>query len=407
MKGPATPSEAARYKSDMKKALKVFDEPHLKGSNEEVRVTLEVPDGPADDSSSSSFEFAVEDISSDDDEVLVNDVDVSMHAEDVTVKTVIATKSLAEVTKNDNTVTLTSKIVKMTDDEIVTDDNHVTEEQIPEQQTETSNVDTHIAPTREAQTDFLNENEHADMNLSELLKNPGESEVQSMVDVPVTQATHAALRHPPIKSTMNLSHDTTTIPSSLPPPTQPKQVKTKSFVKKSTLPNPQDSSSPLENKVYRLERKLENATKKSIPTLSWSKADIKIYDQKDLLFKMMDKAKTFTRHPKHKALYDALAASLIVDEGDMDRVFDKKKKQKKPNSSKNEKGKADTLKQEKSSSKPSLSTQPVDADEGILDVETNAEDIGHNSTPSVPVANKPNWFKESPRPETPDSPDPD
>ncbi|GKA47363.1 hypothetical protein Tco_0740246 [Tanacetum coccineum] len=288
---------------------------------------------------------------------------------------------------------------------------------------------------------FLNENEHADMNLSELLKNPGESKVQSMVDVPVTQATHVSLRHPPIKSTMNLSHDTTTILSSLPPPTQPRQVKTKSFVKKSTLPNPQDNSSPFENRVYRLERKLENVTKKSMPTPSWSKADTKIYDQKDLLFRMMDKAKTFTRHPIHKALHDALAASLIVDEGDMDRVFgkshprnkhdkdhpldadskkkrrrddtdidpsasadkDKKKKQKKHASSKNEKGKADTSKQEKSSSKPSLSTQPVDADEGILDVETNAEDIGHNYTPAIPVVNKPNWFKESPRQKSKDS----
>ncbi|GKA24464.1 hypothetical protein Tco_0710497 [Tanacetum coccineum] len=145
MKGPATPSEAARYKSDMKRALitskndfiiqfrpkgpgegsgialEVFDEPHLKGSNEEARVTPEVPDGPTDDSSSSSSEFSVEDISSDDDEVLVNDVDVFIHAEYVTVTTVIATESLDEVTKNDNTFTLTSEIVKITDDEIVTD----------------------------------------------------------------------------------------------------------------------------------------------------------------------------------------------------------------------------------------------------------------------------------------------
>ncbi|GKF20272.1 hypothetical protein Tco_0068910, partial [Tanacetum coccineum] len=46
------------------------------------------------------------------------------------------------------------------------------------------------------------------------------------------------------------------------------------------------------------------------------------------------------------------------------------------------------------------------ADEGILDIETNTEDIVYNSTLSASVANKPNWFKESPRPESPDSPDP-
>ncbi|GKC52435.1 hypothetical protein Tco_1075180 [Tanacetum coccineum] len=150
-----------------------------------------------------------------------------------------------------------------------------------------------------------------------------------------------------------------------------------------------------------------------MPTPSWSKADSKIYDQKDFLFRMMDKAKTFKRHLKHKALYDALAASLIVDEDDMDIVFgkshprnnydkdhppaadskkkrrrddtdndlfasvdkDQNKKQKKLDSSKNEKDQVDTSKQEKSSSKPSQSTQTVDADEGIFDIETNAEDI--------------------------------
>nr|GEZ06202.1 hypothetical protein [Tanacetum cinerariifolium] len=105
----------------------------------------------------------------------------------------------------------------------------------------------------------------------------------------------------------------------------------------------------------------------------------------------MDKAKTFKRHPKHKALYDALAASLIVDKDDMDRVIgksnprnnhykdhppdtdskkkirrddadkhpsasvdkDQKKKQKNHDSSKNEKNQADTSNQETSSSKPS------------------------------------------------------
>ncbi|GKE20806.1 hypothetical protein Tco_1432318, partial [Tanacetum coccineum] len=191
-----------------------------------------------------------------------NDIDMSMQVEDATDTAVITTDSVAEVIENDNTVTLTFENVKMTNVEMVTDQ-----------------------------------------------QNPGESEVQSMVDVPVTQATPAVLRHPPIESIVTLSPDTTIIPSSLPPLTQPIQ---------------------------------------------------------ELLFRMMDKAKTLKRHPKHKALYDALVASLIVDEDDIDIVFD--------------------------------------TDEGILDIETNAEDIGHNSTLSAPVTNKPNWFKESPLPETLDSP---
>ncbi|GKC52434.1 hypothetical protein Tco_1075179 [Tanacetum coccineum] len=134
------------------------------------------------------------------DEVPVNDADIFMQTEDATDTTVITTDNVVEVIENDNIVTLTSENVKITNIKMVTDQ-----------------------------------------------QNPGESKVQSMLDVPVTQATLTALRHPPIESTMTLSPDTTTIPSSLPPPTQPIQVKTKRFVKKSSFPNPQDNSSPLEN----------------------------------------------------------------------------------------------------------------------------------------------------------------
>ncbi|GJZ92724.1 hypothetical protein Tco_0664789 [Tanacetum coccineum] len=278
-------------------ALEVFDEPHLKGSNEEAEVTPEVPNRPGNDSSSSSFEISVEDISSDDDEVPVNDADMSMQVEDATDTAVITTDSVAEVIENDNTVTLTFENVKMTNVEMVTDQ-----------------------------------------------QNPGESEVQSMVDVPVTQATPAVLRHPPIESIVTLSPDTTIIPSSLPPLTQPIQ---------------------------------------------------------ELLFRMMDKAKTLKRHPKHKALYDALVASLIVDEDDIDIVFGKSHprnnhdKDHPPNADSKKKRRRDDTDNDPSTNK------------GILDIETNAKDIGHNSTPSALVTNKPNWFKESPRSETLDSPDPD
>ncbi|GJV66718.1 hypothetical protein Tco_1482227 [Tanacetum coccineum] len=133
-----------------------------------------------------------------------------------------------------------------------------------------------------------------------------------------------------------------------------------------------------------------------MPTPSWSKADSKIYDQKDLLFIMMDKAKTFKFHPKHKALYDALVASLIVDEDDMDRIYGKSHlrnnhdKDYPPDTDSKKKRRRDNTNKDPSANE----------DEGILDVETNSEDIGHNSTPSALVANKPNWFKESPLPES-------
>ncbi|GJZ87714.1 hypothetical protein Tco_0659324 [Tanacetum coccineum] len=43
------------------------------------------------------------------------------------------------------------------------------------------------------------------------------------------------------------------------------------------------------------------------------------YVQKDILFKMMMASKSYEQHPTHKALYDALIQSLLVDENDMDR----------------------------------------------------------------------------------------
>ncbi|GJX76602.1 hypothetical protein Tco_0323413 [Tanacetum coccineum] len=417
--GSISPQESKAIKESPSEgsgiALEVSDEPHLKGSNEEAGVTPEIPDGPGDDSSSSSSKIAIEDLSSDDDEVLVNDIDMSMLAEDATDTTVLATESVAEVTKNDNIVTLTYENVKMTNVEMVTNQ-QVTKEQIHEQQNEAPNVDAYIGSAREAQADvqisniqldkpvnslshtfsstdftnqFLNEHEHADMNLFKLLINPGKFEVQSMVEVPFTQANPAALRHPPIESTMTLSHDTSTIISSLPPLTQPIQIKTRRFVKNYSLPNPQDNSSLLENKVYHLERKVDIMSKFNLQA-----AIDKSLEERLKQIEMMDKAKTFKRHPKHKALYDALAASLIVDEDDMDRVFGKsyprnnhdkdhppdadskkkrrrddthndpstsadkepKKKQKNLDSSNKDKDQADTLKKDKSSSKPSQST---------------------------------------------------
>nr|GEY72328.1 hypothetical protein [Tanacetum cinerariifolium] len=109
--------------------LEVPDELTLKSSNEGASVTLEVLDEPIDHSSSSSsdLEFTVEDISSDE--------------ADITEK--------ADKAKN----------------------------------TETEKGTDEKAKKEHA---FLNDNH--DVTINEVLKDPSEPEVQSMVDVPVTQA---------------------------------------------------------------------------------------------------------------------------------------------------------------------------------------------------------------------------
>ncbi|GJS33108.1 hypothetical protein Tco_0531490 [Tanacetum coccineum] len=282
------------------------------------------------------------------------------------------------------------------------------------------------------------------------------------------QATPAALRHPHVDSTVTLIPKTTTYLSSQPPPRQLKRIKIKQMMKKSHNPDSQANDTSLKNRVYRLERKvvemskfdiqaaieksvkarlkeielpkgvpdfkkikLEKAIKQNVPKTSWNKSATSIYDQKSRLYRMMKEVKAFNSHSTHKAFYDALTVSLSIDEDDMDRIFgkshqtksrrddhdkdhspnadkDSKKRQKKHDSSKNDKDQVGTSKQCKSSSKPSISNKPVDADEVIQDVEAYigecVEDAVHDSIPTAPIINKTTWFKQSPRPATPESP---
>ncbi|GJW63964.1 hypothetical protein Tco_0115848 [Tanacetum coccineum] len=237
-----------------------------------------------------------------------------------------------------------------------------------------------------------------------------------MVDIPVKQATPAVLRHPLVDSTVTLILEIAIDPSSQPPPTQPKRIKIKQMMKKSYNPDSQANDTSLENRVYRLERKVVEMSKfdiqaaidksvkarlkqielpKGVPDFkkiklekaaktSWNKSATSIYDQKSRLYRMMEETKS--------------------GRDDHDKVG-----QKKHDSSKNDKDQVRTSKQCKSSSKPSISNKPIDADEVIQDVEIYTrecvEDAVHDSIPTAPVINKTTWFKQSPRPATPESPD--
>nr|GEU85803.1 hypothetical protein [Tanacetum cinerariifolium] len=56
----------------------------------------------------------------------------------------------------------------------------------------------------------------------------------------------------------------------------------------------------------------------------FDQASLYDYDQKDNLLKMMMKSKSYDKHPAHRALYDALVQSLIVDEDDMYKQLEDK-----------------------------------------------------------------------------------
>ncbi|GJX28272.1 hypothetical protein Tco_0236351 [Tanacetum coccineum] len=70
--------------------------------------------------------------------------------------------------------------------------------------------------------------------------------------------------------------------------------------------------------------KQEQVAKEKIPKLSatpYDQAAKEEFKQKEILFKMTTKSKSYEKHPKHKALYDVLVLLLIQDEDDLDRVI--------------------------------------------------------------------------------------
>ncbi|GJX21327.1 retrovirus-related pol polyprotein from transposon TNT 1-94, partial [Tanacetum coccineum] len=195
--------------------------------------------------------------------------------------------------------------------------------------------------------------------------------------------------------------------------------------------------------------KLEHATKEKMPEYSTTPFDQAVmdeYKQKDILFKMMMASKSYEKHLKHKVLYDALVKSLLVDENDMDqRVFDPsiqikrrhdnkdqdppintKKKTKRRRTIESEPSKKSLTSKESSKGKTppkaSKTDKSVTAEESveelIHEVAMNVEEPSNNNVvndadqpqndgeqPKKDDAQKKDnsiWFKQPPRPETPD-----
>ncbi|GKB42622.1 hypothetical protein Tco_0887564 [Tanacetum coccineum] len=321
LKGLETLSEAAQFKGSGEGSgitLKVPDELNLKSSNEGAGVTLEVPDEPSDDSSSlcSNSEFAVKDILSDEDEVIEK-------ADDV----------------------------KKVDVEKDTDE-QVAEEQVAEKQSGDEKHGAnqgHNEPAGDAQADFTNQfiNEPAEVNLFDILKDPVEPEVKSMVDVPVKQAKPAVLRPLLVDTTVTLILDTTT-----------------------------------ENKVYRLERRvdamlnfnIQEAVDKSIKA-RLKQIELPKDDQKDKLYKIMREFKAYNRHPAHQALFDSITVSLNADKDS------KKKKRKDHNASSSKKTKDHPTSSKAITPSKSLKTnKTIKAKETIEDPDQEA---GMDEEPAV------------------------
>ncbi|GJW55553.1 hypothetical protein Tco_0099638 [Tanacetum coccineum] len=223
-------------------------------------------------------------------------------------------------------------------------------------------------------------------------------------------------RPPLVDITVTLILDTTTITPTQPPPTQPKRNKPKRILKKSKKPDTQVDSGELECIVTKLEKKvhamssfslpdaidklvkshlkkvlpadvpefgkikMEKAAKQSMPKYSsipFDQAALDEFEEKDKLFQMMSKSRSYNRLPAYKALYDTLALSLNVDEHDMENDLKQQPSQK--NRHKGEPSKGTTA-----PSGPPPSKKAVDYGD------------------ATPSQDRSKWFKQSPRHETPD-----
>nr|GEU66747.1 hypothetical protein [Tanacetum cinerariifolium] len=184
-----------------------------------------------------------------------------------------------------------------------------------------------------------------------ILINPIEPEVQSMVVISVTQEKPAEPRPLLVDKTVTLILDATIISPSQPQTAQPKR-----------------------NKI-----KMEKAAKKSMPKHSstpFDQAALDEFEEKDKLFQMMRKSKSYNKHSAHKALYASLALSLNAE---------KKRKRKDSDALtlKKSKDKGKPLKGTKASSGPPPSKKALDDDDqlqdGAVDDSEMAQDTDFNT----------------------------
>ncbi|GJW75165.1 hypothetical protein Tco_0134535 [Tanacetum coccineum] len=121
-------------------------------------------------------------------------------------------------------------------------------------------------------------------------------------------------------------------------------------------------------------------------------ADEEEHKQKDILFQMMMKSKSYNKHPTHKDLYKSLVQSIFMDEDDMDKTAVDPTAQRKRRH--DDEGQDPAPDSDKPKKRPRTKYAKPSKKYSIVKASTK-DDI----TPKIP---KKYWFKQPPRPETPD-----
>ncbi|GJY93299.1 hypothetical protein Tco_0509081 [Tanacetum coccineum] len=147
--------------------------------------------------------------------------------------------------------------------------------------------------------------------------------------------------------------------------------------------------------VFRIIKiKKEQAAKEKMPKFSgtpYDEAAKAEFKQKQILFKMMRESKSYKKHLKHKALYDALVLLLIQDEDDLDRVIPYLRKRDR-NEDEDPSAGSNQGKRKRSSGKDFEPSKLFDA----------SMKPQNESEPKTESAPKYDWFKQPPMPPTPD-----
>ncbi|GJW62511.1 hypothetical protein Tco_0111846 [Tanacetum coccineum] len=301
--------------------------------------------------------------------------------------------------------------------------------------------------------DISNEKVGAEQNVDDHARNEQAGDVQAKVhesepqiEKPVATLISSSLIPSLVDTTVILIPETTTLIPKQPPQPPKSRRKTKVLLKKSKKPETQVDNEVLDNRLTRLEKKVEAMSKFNIPDAidKSVQAHLKknvLPKDKDKLLQLMRKSKSYNKHPAHKALYDALMQSLIIDEDDIDKQFKdqstpkkrhrddndqdpsidtqkekKKRKQKDSEFSKKDKDQARSSNKGTSPSKSSKTDKHVNVEETIHDVKmdvgesikddgVDAEDPTQANA-SVPKRDKSTWFK-TVVVERPDSPNPE
>ncbi|GKD40776.1 hypothetical protein Tco_1260983 [Tanacetum coccineum] len=111
----------------------------------------------------------------------------------------------------------------------------------------------------------------------------------------------------------------------------------------------------------------------------------------------MTASKTFNKHPKHKALYNALMESILADEDAIDKGVADIQKKREPNDADRDKDPPTGPDQGKSAQEETV------FEAGDNQVPHNlGEDMGNTDEPPVVKADPKDWFNKPERPHTPD-----